>query len=59
MNVFFHCPFSYMGIVVSLYGNCRFSIWSYRYPIWKMHLPTFENAGKHKGVILNILYPMC
>ena len=52
MNVFFHCPFPYMGTVVSLYGN-------YRYPIWKMHLPTFENAGKHKGVILNILYPMC
>ena len=44
--------FPYMGTVVSLYGN-------YRYPIWKMHLPTFENAGKHEGVILNILYPMC
>lgn len=27
MNVFFHCPFSYMGIVVFLYGNRRFPIW--------------------------------
>lgn len=47
------------SLSVFLYGNRRFPIWELSLPYMEMHLPAFENTGKHKGMILNILYPMC